>query len=437
MTIRFRTRRKLYLAILSLTVTASGGMSPFAFSQTESPQSQLPKPQVRKSEPKAERSSERTQADSQRTNVIDDRSDDETADLGIFTASCPSDALCVKQVLRHGPADEAGVEPGDYLLSLDGTAVSSPDALNKLVANLARDKEVTLKIWRQGEEIQCKVQLASKADSLPKGQDAWLGVMLSNEKEGGVKIEHIVNHSPASRSELHEGDILMKVGQADIQDTNSFLETIEEMGPEDNLQLTVRHENEVRQVAVKLGSFCDAPMAFVRHLQSQNQDSFPDGQQGQLSADASTDLMDRALDDLRNRIRELRDEVRELKASMPVNAAKPAAAKQDDISSSEAAGEALGDVRYVSRANVDAPQRRYRQQNFNRGYNSYRNNNYRSQYGQRYAPYFGYGSQTQYGGNNFYYRNNRQPYYYGGSNNWYGNRPRSGVQIGPNLGIYW
>ena len=26
---------------------------------------------------------------------------------------------------------------------------------------------------------------------------------------------------------------------------------------------------------------------------------------------------------------------------------------------------------------------------------------------------------------------------YGGNNNWYGNRPRSGVQIGPNLGIYW
>jgi membrane-associated protease RseP (regulator of RpoE activity) len=112
--------------------------------------------------------------------MIDDRSSDETADLGILTASCPSDALCVKQVLQYGPADEAGVEPGDYLLSLDGKPVSSPEALNKMVATLARDKEVTLKIWRQGKEIQCKAQLASKADSLPKGQDAWLGVMLPN-----------------------------------------------------------------------------------------------------------------------------------------------------------------------------------------------------------------------------------------------------------------
>jgi len=112
--------------------------------------------------------------------MIDDRSSDETADLGILTASCPSDALCVKQVLQYGPADEAGVEPGDYLLSLDGKPVSSPEALNKMVATLARDKEVTLKIWRQGKEIQCKAQLASKADSLHKGQDAWLGVMLSN-----------------------------------------------------------------------------------------------------------------------------------------------------------------------------------------------------------------------------------------------------------------
>lgn len=428
MTIRLHARRKLYLALLSLTVTVSAGVSPSAFSQVEAPPRQAPK-----SEPRVESANERTQAGSQRTSMIDDRSNDETADLGILTASCPSNAVCVKQVLQYGPADEAGVEPGDYLLSLDGKPVSSPEALNKMVATLARDKEVTLKIWRQGKEIQCKAQLASKADSLPKGQDAWLGVMLSNEKDGGVKIEHIVNNSPASRSELHEGDILIKVDQAEIKDANSFLETIEEMGPEDNLQLTVRHENEVRQIAVKLGSFCDAPMAFVRHLHSQNQDPLPDGQQGQLSADASTDLMDRALDDLRNRIRELRNEVQDLKASMPANAAKPAAAKQDDISLSDAIDEA----RYVSQINVDAPQRGYRQQNFNRGYNAYRNNSYRSQYGQRYSPYYGNGYQNQYGGNNFYYRNNRQPYYYGGNNNWYGNRPRSGVQIGPNLGIYW
>ena len=428
MTIRLRTRRKLYLALLSLTVIGSAGISPIAFAQTEAPPKQAPK-----SEPKAERANERTQADSQRTSMIDDRSNDETADLGILTASCPSDALCVKQVLQYGPADEAGIEPGDYILSLDGKPVSSPEALNKMVASLARDKEIAMKIWRQGKEIQCKVQLASQADSLPKGHDAWLGVMLSNEKDGGVKIEHIVNNSPASRSELHEGDILMKVEQADIQDTDSFLETIEEMGPEDTLQLTVRHENEVRKIAVKLGSFCDAPIAFVRHLHSQHQDSRQDGQPGQLSVDASTDLMDRALDDLRNRIRELRDEVRELKASMPANAAKPAAAKQDGISLSQAIEEA----RYVSQINVDAPQRGYRPQNFNRGYNAYRNNNYRNQYGQRYAPYYGYGYQTQYGGNNFYYRNNHQPYYYGGNSNWYGNRPRSGVQIGPNLGVYW
>lgn len=55
----------------------------------------------------------------------------------------------------------------------------------------------------------------------------------------------------------------------------------------------------------------------------------------------------------------------------------------------------------------------------------------------RYAPYYGNGYQPQYGGNNYYYRQGGTPYYYGGNNNWYGNRPRSGVQFGPNAGIYW
>jgi hypothetical protein len=117
---------------------------------------------------------------------------------------------------------------------------------------------------------------------------------------------------------------------------------------------------------------------------------------------------------MRNHIRELREEVRALREGQPT---KPAAPKRDGVTSLSADS----NVKYISQIQVQVPQRSYRQQNYNRGYNSY----------------FGNGYSSSYGGNNYYYRNNRQPYYYNGSNNWYGNRPSSGIQIGPNLGVYW
>ena len=119
----------------------------------------------------------------------------------------------------------------------------------------------------------------------------------------------------------------------------------------------------------------------------------------------------------------------------PDSSAKPAAAaKQGDVSDLFSPGE----VKLVSQIQVQVPQRDNRQPNFNRPYNPNRNNYYNGQYGQRYSPYYGNGYQTPYGGNNYYYRQGGQPYYYGGNNNnWYGNRPRSGIQFGPNAGVYW
>ncbi len=51
--------------------------------------------------------------------------------------------------------------------------------LKKVLAESKTDSEVTLRVWRQGEEMDRKVYLASMSDKLPKGHDAWLGVMLA------------------------------------------------------------------------------------------------------------------------------------------------------------------------------------------------------------------------------------------------------------------
>jgi serine protease Do len=55
-----------------------------------------------------------------------------------------SGGLIVEQA--QGRAAEAGIQPGDVVLSVDGTAVQSVDQLRKLVQ--AHDKQIALLIQR-------------------------------------------------------------------------------------------------------------------------------------------------------------------------------------------------------------------------------------------------------------------------------------------------
>ena len=420
MTVRFQRHRFLLLAIAS---------APFAIFATASSRALAQAP-VRQN-PSQKTPAEQPPRERQSTKSISERADDEAPALGILAGSCPGKAVCVKGTLPDSPAQEAGIVPGDYILSVDGQEVTSPGALKNLIAKMSPDAQVTLKVWRQGEEMERKVQLASKADQLPKCHDAWLGVMLASDEKGATKIDRIVPGSPAHDSELEEGDTLLKVKDQNIKGAQEFIETIEEMGPGDELKLTIRRDGEEREVAVQLGCFNDAPMAFLRQLQPEHDRSSFDGRG---SSSASIELIDRALDDLRKQVRELRNEIRELKGEQKNKVEKPAAAKRGDVSDVFNPGA----VKLVSQIQVQIPQRDNRQPNFNRPYNPNRNNYYNGQFGQRYSPYYGNGYQTPYGGNNYYYRQGGQPFYYGGNtNNWYGNRPRSGIQFGPNAGVYW
>jgi S1-C subfamily serine protease len=58
----------------------------------------------------------------------------------------------VARVVRNSPADEAGVRPGDLLLTIAGQAFADPLALSTLLADVAEDQRVKVRIDRVGRE---------------------------------------------------------------------------------------------------------------------------------------------------------------------------------------------------------------------------------------------------------------------------------------------
>jgi len=65
-------------------------------------------------------------------------------------------------VVRNGPADRAGVRPGDILLAVEGKAVGNTGEMLNLVAQLAPGAKATLKLMRQNRESTVDVTVGKR-----------------------------------------------------------------------------------------------------------------------------------------------------------------------------------------------------------------------------------------------------------------------------------
>ena len=65
-------------------------------------------------------------------------------------------------VLRGGPADKAGVKPGDVLVEIEGKPVIDPAAMLNLVAALAPGASANVKLKRQGKDVDASVTVGRR-----------------------------------------------------------------------------------------------------------------------------------------------------------------------------------------------------------------------------------------------------------------------------------
>jgi Do/DeqQ family serine protease len=74
-------------------------------------------------------------------------------------------------VLRGGPADKAGVKPGDVLTEIQGKPVGDPTAMLNLVAGLAPGSEAKMRLRRQGQDVEATVTVGRRPKPQPRGSE--------------------------------------------------------------------------------------------------------------------------------------------------------------------------------------------------------------------------------------------------------------------------
>lgn len=82
---------------------------------------------------------------------------DVSADLAEAFSMDKARGAVVASVEPGGPAEKAGIEPGDVVIDFDGHTITRSNELPPLVSDVAPGKRVAIKIWRRGKTLDLQV----------------------------------------------------------------------------------------------------------------------------------------------------------------------------------------------------------------------------------------------------------------------------------------
>ncbi|MNQ90039.1 putative periplasmic serine endoprotease DegP-like precursor [compost metagenome] len=154
----------------------------------------------------------------------------------------------VGSVEPGGPAEKAGIEAGDIILKFNGRDIEKASDLPRMVGDTKPGTRVPLQVWRKGQTRDVSVTVTelepdnaravarrgdkrggSVDEAAPAAKPNALGLIVTDIAEtklkelkvkSGVEVE--AADGPAARAGIRPGDIILRLGDADVTNARQF-----------------------------------------------------------------------------------------------------------------------------------------------------------------------------------------------------------------------
>ncbi len=204
-----------------------------------------------------------------------------TPDLAqAFGLPAGSKGALIQQVLPKTPAEQAGLEPGDVITTLDGKPIESSSALTRAVALVPPGKSLKLGLVRKGSAKTVSLTVAQRPDDEAAiGRDDWDEGQASGEgskspKLGfkvaaltpeavrelqlpagtvGVVVTELVEGGPADQAGVARGDIIVEVNRQPVSKPGDLVGLVGKMKEGELALLRIRRGPTHAYVAVPVG----------------------------------------------------------------------------------------------------------------------------------------------------------------------------------------
>lgn len=165
----------------------------------------------------------------------------------------------IDSVFSGSPAVAAGIQPGDFVVAVDGTEIRSSDEFVLRVGELTVGTETVLRLYRQGEQIDVPVTIQSRESDARIRQsyrELWPGMRVSPitdrvaadrglEGVSGAIVTNVEAGGPADFAGLEPGDVIQEMNGEPIAGVLDFYRSISEDGIAEWLMIVSRNGAEL------------------------------------------------------------------------------------------------------------------------------------------------------------------------------------------------
>jgi serine protease Do len=164
-----------------------------------------------------------------------------TPDLARSFGLEKAEGALVTAVEQGGPADNAGIHPGDVIVSFAGKPVEAPHDLTQFIAATRPGTSISITIIRRGAEYEIAAIVGELAPDAPMRRPAQrppnqLGLVVTDltpeeralmNTEFGVVVRDVAG--PALKAGLRRGDVIIALNDLPIADSLAFHRMVEDV----------------------------------------------------------------------------------------------------------------------------------------------------------------------------------------------------------------
>jgi S1-C subfamily serine protease len=197
------------------------------------------------------------------------------------------EGVLITGIVDDSPAEKAGLEKGDIVMEAGGRSIDDSDEFEEVIESTGAGNELEVKVFRDGdvrtftavlvEEPEADIQIWSGGKKFGPhqfwtfGKDFYpffhplhrgrLGVQTQDlnpqlakyfQVDEGVLITEIQEDSPAEKAGLEAGDVIVRIGDDDIEDTEDLQDELSDYEGGDKVQVGYVREGKEASVEVEI-----------------------------------------------------------------------------------------------------------------------------------------------------------------------------------------